>query len=123
MLQETTAPPRSVRREDMTNSKPPVAYANQNDAQVILNRAAEHINQRATDYDCPGKGERSMAKTVAMFNELAGTRITETQGWQFMQILKMVRSSQGNFKADNFEDGAAYAALAGECAAKEISQE
>jgi len=36
-----------------------------------------------------------------------------------MEILKMVRASQGEFRADNYEDGAAYAALAGEAAARE----
>lgn len=36
-----------------------------------------------------------------------------------MALLKAVRSQQGRFKADNYEDGAAYFALAGEAAAAE----
>lgn len=87
----------------------------------ITTAATTHMESRADTYDAPG-GERSMAKTVAMFNELHNQNVTEVQGWQFMEILKMVRSSQGAFRVDNFEDGCAYAALAGEAAAKEIAQ-
>jgi hypothetical protein len=47
--------------------------------------------------------------------------MTEEQGWMFMSILKMVRSQQGNFKLDNYEDGAAYFALAAEAAASDRS--
>lgn len=85
-------------------------------ADDFLKSGINHMRERANTYDSP-EGERSMAKTVAMFNEFAGTAITEEQGWRFMEILKMVRSSQGDFKADNYEDGAAYCALAGEAAA------
>ena len=34
----------------------------------------------------------------------------------FMIFLKAVRTQQGNFKADNYEDGAAYFGLMGEAA-------
>lgn len=81
----------------------------------ILSQAAAEQSQRATFYDAP-QGERSMAKTVAMFNVLHGTQLTEVQGWQFMEILKMVRSSQGALRVDNFIDSASYASLAGEAA-------
>lgn len=84
----------------------------------FLKAGLAHMQARASTYDAPA-GERSMAKTVAMFNTYAGTEITEEQGWHFMEILKMVRSSQGEFKADNYEDGSAYAGLAGEAAARE----
>ena len=84
-------------------------------ANDILSKASGHLSDRAVTYDNPG-GERSMAKTVAAFNAIYDLGMTEVQGWQFMELLKMVRSSQGNFKSDNFEDGAAYAALAGEAA-------
>lgn len=86
-------------------------------AEAFLNAGIAHMQNRAATYDAPS-GERSMAKTVAMFNAYAGTALTEEQGWHFMEILKMVRASQGGFKADNYEDGAAYAALAGEAAAR-----
>lgn len=82
-------------------------------AEDILTKAAGHLADRAKTYDKP-EGERSMEKTVQMFNTLAGTQLTTEQGWLFMVILKMVRSQQGDYKADNYEDGAAYFALAGE---------
>lgn len=84
-------------------------------ASDILIKAAGHLSDRAVTYDKPD-GERSMAKTVAAFNAIYDLGMTEVQGWHFMELLKMVRSSQGDFKSDNFEDGAAYAALAGESA-------
>lgn len=82
-------------------------------AEEILNKAAGHLSDRAKTYDKP-EGERSMEKTVQMFNTLSGTQLTTEQGWLFMVLLKMVRSQQGDYKADNYEDGAAYFALAGE---------
>lgn len=82
-------------------------------AEEILTKAAGHLADRAKTYDKP-EGERSMEKTVQMFNTLADTQLTTEQGWLFMVILKMVRSQQGEYRADNFEDGAAYFALAGE---------
>ena len=36
-----------------------------------------------------------------------------------MEILKQVRSQQGDYRADSYEDLVAYAALRGECAARE----
>lgn len=88
-------------------------------ASDILEAGIKHLSDRAASYDAP-RGERSMAKTVAIFNELIGEklreRLSEEDGWNFMQILKLVRSKQGKFKADSYEDGAAYAALAGEAA-------
>jgi len=84
----------------------------------VLRAAAQHMQDREATYDSPG-GERSMGKTVEMFNTLIGgdRLLTTEQGWMFMAILKMVRSQQGEFKADNYEDLAAYAALAAESAA------
>ena len=82
-------------------------------AHSTLAQAQVEMQDRATTYDS-AQGERSMAATVAMFNILKGTNLTEVDGWQFMEILKMVRSNQGNYKWDNYVDGAAYAALAAE---------
>lgn len=87
-------------------------------ANSILNAAAEHMQDRAATYDKP-EGERSMGATVEAFKATTGIELTEEQGWHFMVLLKMVRSQQGDYRADNFEDGAAYVALAGEAAAKE----
>ena len=87
----------------------------------VLSAAADHMQNRASTYDSPG-GERSMAKTVDMFNILKGDDCFTTElGWMFMGILKMVRSQQGEFKLDNYEDLAAYAALAAEAGAMERS--
>lgn len=87
-------------------------------AKEILQKAASHMENRAATYDKPD-GERSMGKTVAAFNAITGHALTEEQGWLLMGLLKMARSQQGAFKIDNYEDESAYAALRGECAAKE----
>lgn len=87
-------------------------------AASILTAALGHMEDRAKTYDAPG-GERSMGKTVAAFNVITGHNLTEEAGWLFMEILKQVRSQQGDYRADNYEDMVAYAALRGECAARE----
>lgn len=86
-------------------------------AHEFLEAGLGHMKDRAATYDAPA-GERSMGKTVAMFQALTGVEMTEEQGWKFMCCLKMVRSEQGAFRADNFEDLAAYAGLAGEAASR-----
>lgn len=92
-------------------------------ADSILRTAAATIMDRGTLRDTTNSGqaqERSMAATVAAFNALEGTSLTERQGWAFMQVLKLARSAasarNGRVNADDFVDGAAYAALAGESA-------
>lgn len=82
-------------------------------AAEILEAGAAHMKDRAATYDTPS-GERSISKTVSAFNSITGHNITPEQGWLFMTLLKMVRSQQGDFKMDNYEDMAAYAALMGE---------
>lgn len=59
-----------------------------------------------------------MAKAVAAFNVITGHTLTEEQGWLFMGVLKQVRSQQGAYKQDNYEDEAAYAALRAEAASQ-----
>lgn len=90
-------------------------------AHEFLEAGIGHMKDRAATYDAPS-GERSMEKTVAIFNELLAEKLreplTEEDGWNFMEVLKLVRSKQGEFKADSYEDRAAYAGLAGEAAAK-----
>ena len=85
-------------------------------AAQILQAAASHLSDRAATYDKP-EGERSMSATVAAFCAVTGVTLSTEQGWLFMALLKAVRSQQGDYKADNYEDGAAYFALAGEDAA------
>ena len=84
----------------------------------FLGAALGHLEDRAATYDSP-QGERSMGRTVEAFNAITGHKLSEEQGWLFMSCLKLVRSQQGKYKSDNFEDLIAYGALQGECAAKE----
>ena len=90
-------------------------------AHDILQEAGRTITQRGAQRDSGQGQERSMAATVAAFNAIEGLRLTERQGWAFMQILKMVRGAStarnGLYNADDALDGAAYAALGGEAAA------
>lgn len=88
----------------------------------VLKAAAGHIGDRAVTYDKP-EGERSMGRTVAMFNAFTGHNLSESEGWRFMVFLKQVRSTQGNFKVDNHEDAAAYEALAAEALQREKQEQ
>lgn len=94
---------------------PPVKASAAN-AASILRAGAQHIEDRAASRDRP-EGERSMARCVKAFNAMFGKDLTEVQGWQFMELLKMARSAAGKHNPDDFEDGSAYCALAGEAAA------
>lgn len=84
----------------------------------FLESAAQHMKDRAEQRDS-GTGERSMDKTVAAFNTIYNHELTTEEGWMFMALLKMVRASNGVFVGDDYEDGAAYFALAGETASQE----
>lgn len=85
----------------------------------ILDAAAGHLRDRAATYDKP-EGERSMAQTVAIFNQFHGASMTEAQGWHFMQILKDVRLfTRDGYHQDSGEDCVAYAALKCEAKARE----
>lgn len=87
----------------------------------LLAQAADEMAARAERYDAP-EGERSMAAAVASFNALTGGRMTVTEGWTFMALLKLARAQsqggRGSAHLDNYVDGAAYMALAGEEAAR-----
>lgn len=89
-------------------------------AHEILTKAAQHMQDRAATYDKPD-GERSIDATIAAFKAITGDGLmnTEERGWLFMSLLKKVRSQQGEYKADNYEDDTAYSALQGEAAARE----
>lgn len=84
----------------------------------VLIEAQGHLANRASTYDKPS-GERSMDKTVTAFNAITGHSMSVEQGWLFMALLKAVRTQQGAFRLDNYEDGAAYFALMGEQASAE----
>jgi len=84
----------------------------------VLSAASRHMTDRAATYDNL-TGERSIQSTVNAFNAITGTALSEEEGWLFMVLLKMVRSQQGNYKLDNYEDGAAYVALMAEAGAKD----
>ena len=83
-------------------------------ADQLLNKAAAHMQSRAATYDKP-KGERSMGQTVAAFNVITGSDLSESEGWLLMTLLKMVRDRQRDQPhADSCEDLIAYSALYGE---------
>lgn len=90
-------------------------------ADQVLRQAAATIAERGRQRDSGQGQERSMVATVAAFNAIEGTQLTERQGWAFMQILKMTRAAttarNGLHNPDDALDGAAYSALGGEAAA------
>lgn len=88
-------------------------------APALLTAAAKHMYDRAATYDKP-EGERSMAQTVAVFEAHHGIKLTEAQGWHFMQVLKDVRLfTRETYHGDSAEDCIAYAALKAEAKAQE----
>ena len=84
-------------------------------APKLLDDAAQALRDRAVTRDAES-GERSMARTVAIFNAMTGQNLTELEGWRFMISLKLARGMQGQAHLDDYVDLAGYAALAGECA-------
>ena len=83
---------------------------------VLLQIARDQIEDRASERDT--EAERSMYSTVSAFNALYGTNLTEEQGWMFMVFLKAARAKGGRVRVDDYVDGSAYFALAGEAALK-----
>jgi hypothetical protein len=83
----------------------------------VLRASAQHLEDRAAAYDSPS-GERSIPTVVAAFNTITGHTLNAEEGWLFLVLLKAVRSQQGNYKQDNYEDGAAYFALMAEAGHK-----
>jgi hypothetical protein len=82
-------------------------------AHAFLEESVNVMKQRAALRDAPG-GERSMAKTVAIFNAWTGNTLSVEDGWRFMIALKQAREIQGSFNADDYTDAAAYFGLLGE---------
>ncbi len=85
----------------------------------LLQKAAQHMLDRAATYDKP-EGERSMGKTVEAFNAITGRDLTESEGWLLMQILKDVRDrARTEPHVDSLEDNIAYSALKAEARLRE----
>lgn len=84
----------------------------------ILQQGVDALSNRAAERD-QADGERSMARCVKAFNVMFDHKITEEQGWQFMELLKMSRAAGGAYREDDYVDGAAYCALAGEAARRD----
>lgn len=90
-------------------------------ADQLLQKAAQHMQDRAATYDKP-EGERSMGKAVAAFNAITGRDLSEPEGWLLLQLLKDVRLFQRpGYHADSAEDCIAYAALKAEAKAGEVA--
>ena len=95
----------------------------------ILNASIAAIADRGRQRDTSTDGthqERSMADCVMAFNIIEGTNLSERQGWVFMQVLKIARAAatakNGQCNADDYIDGAAYAALAAEAAEEAMAR-
>lgn len=85
------------------------------DAASILESASAAIADRGTSSDLTD-GERSITRAVAAFNALTGHNLSPRDGWLFMVALKAARAATpgGRHNHDDYIDGAAYFALAGE---------
>lgn len=91
-------------------------------APKLLEKALQHMLDRAKTYDQPG-GERSMGKAVSAFNAITGKNLTEAEGWMLMDLLKLVRLfTRPGYHADSAEDHIAYGALMAEAKARENEQ-
>ncbi|HBT8924327.1 TPA: hypothetical protein MCM00_003214 [Klebsiella pneumoniae] len=91
-------------------------------AHKVLLAAAGHLEDRAVTYD-NAQGERSIPLVIELFNKIRGKDLTPADGWLIQVLLKIVRANQGEFKLDNFEDLAAYAALWGEESANDLHKQ
>jgi hypothetical protein len=79
----------------------------------FLNEAVTQMNARAQLRDT-AQGERTAGKIATVFNALTGHNLTEADAWTFLIVLKIVRSRNGKFSADDYTDLSAYSALLGE---------
>lgn len=87
-------------------------------AAELLGRAAMHMHDRSATYDKP-EGERSMGRAVEAFNAITGHKLSESEGWLLLQVLKDVRLfTRSEYHADSAEDCIAYAALKAEAKGK-----
>jgi hypothetical protein len=84
----------------------------------FLQLGIDALKDRGKQRDSVDTGERSMKATVEAFNVIYHTNLTESMGWAFMVLLKLVRGSQGTYRDDDYIDAAAYCALLGESESK-----
>lgn len=89
---------------------------NKIDAIAIMDEGSMAMRARASERDT--NSERSMKGAVEAFNAIYSTELTEEQGWMFMVFLKASRAKGGEFRLDDYVDGSAYFALAGEAASE-----
>lgn len=84
----------------------------------LLQQGADTIRQRAQFRDTPG-GEYAMPLAVRLMQAYNGGRLeSDVDGNVFMVFLKLARHQNGGkLNMDDFIDGAAYMAMAGEAAA------
>jgi len=84
------------------------------DAISYLERAEELLGERGKSYDTTD-GQRYMINAVTAYNAITGGKLTEGDGWLFMQIVKDARQWQRpEFHKDSAIDCVAYAALKAE---------
>lgn len=96
------------------SGEPPAATPDSRTADAFLQNAIDLLRERGKQYDQPS-GERSMGKTVAAFNAIAGRDLSEAEGWLLMLLLKQVRQWQtGTYHKDSAEDSVSYSALLAE---------
>ncbi len=79
----------------------------------VFDDAKDTIISRGEERDQPD-GERTIPRCVTAFNAITGHKLSNCDGWLFMEILKRCRSVQGAYKYDDFRDGVGYAALRAE---------
>lgn len=89
-------------------------------APYILQSALDALSQRAAIRDQPS-GERSAERAAKILSAWTGRDWNEIDVWQCLVAVKLSRSEQGKFHADDFLDAAGYLALAGECRAKNLA--
>ncbi len=95
-------------------------------AEDIMDEAACTLKERAALRDAEN-GERAMKICVDMFSAAALEEILETgkisekMGYLFMICLKISRSRQGKYHADDYVDILGYAALLAEAADDEAT--
>jgi hypothetical protein len=85
--------------------------------EFVIDDVKKTIVSRGVERDLDD-GERTIPRAVVAFNSITGNELSAEDGWLFMQILKMCRSKQGEFKYDDYRDGVGYAALRAEEALK-----
>ncbi|KKN92368.1 hypothetical protein LCGC14_0208590 [marine sediment metagenome] len=81
--------------------------------EFVFDDAKKTIIQRGEERDQPD-GERTIPRCVTAFNAITGHKLSNCDGWLFMEVLKKCRSVQGAYKYDDYRDGLGYAALRAE---------